>query len=82
MTAKEALREHVEHLSEDEAAEWLARMEWEGTEAETLSDDELAQLEEAEREFADGKWVSGDEVFRKPGLRSYSAGNARAAWVS
>lgn len=68
MTAKEALRERIDRLSEEEAAEWLARMEWEASEAETLTDEEMAQVVTAEREFADGEWVSGEEVFRKLAL--------------
>jgi hypothetical protein len=68
MTAKQALRERVERLSEQEAAEWLARIEWESTESEALTDEEMAQVLAAEREFAEGKSVSGEEVFRKLGL--------------
>ncbi len=68
MTAKQTLRERVERLSEQEAAEWLARIEWESTESEALTDEEMAQVLAAEREFAEGKSVSGEEVFRKLGL--------------
>lgn len=68
MTAKQTLRERVERLSEQEAAEWLARIEWESTESEALTDDEMAQVLAAEREFAEGKSASGEEVFRKLGL--------------
>ena len=35
---------------------------------ETLSEDEMARVLAAEREFAEGKSTSGDEVFRKLGL--------------
>jgi hypothetical protein len=68
MTAKQALRERVERLSEEEAAEWLARFEWESTETETLTDEEMDRVSAAEREFAEGKSVGGEEVFRKLGL--------------
>jgi hypothetical protein len=67
MTAREALKERVSRLSEEEAAEWLARMEWESTEAETLTPAEMAQLEAAEREFANGESIGGDEVFKELG---------------
>lgn len=68
MTAKEALRERVDRLSGEEAAEWLARMESESTSSETLTGDELAQLAAAAGELGDGRAVDGDEVFRKLGL--------------
>ena len=68
VTVKDALKERIDRLSEEEAAEWLARMEWEATDAETLTEDEMARVLAAEREFAEGKSVSGDEVFRKLGL--------------
>jgi hypothetical protein len=68
MTAKQALRERVERLSEEEAAEWLARFEWESTETETLTDEEMDRVLAAEREFAEGESVGGEEVFRKLGL--------------
>jgi hypothetical protein len=65
VTAKQALREKVEHLSEDEAAEWLARMEWESTDTETLTDDELADALAGKREIAAGDSVDGEELFRR-----------------
>lgn len=68
VTVKDALKERIDRLSEEEAAEWLARMEREATDAETLTEDEMARVLAAEREFAEGKSVSGDEVFRKLGL--------------
>ena len=68
VTVKDALKERIDGLSEEEAAEWLARMEWEATDSETLSEDEMARVLAAEREFAGGKSTSGNEVFRKLGL--------------
>ena len=67
VTVKDALKERIDGLSEEEAAEWLARMEWEAIDSETLSEDEMARVLSAEREFAEGKSVSGDEVFGKLG---------------
>ena len=68
MTAKQALRERIEQLSEDEAEELLARLDWEATDTETLTDEEMEQVLAAEREFARGEFVDGEEVFRKLGL--------------
>jgi hypothetical protein len=68
MTAKEALKARIDELSEEEAAEWLARIEWESSDMETLSDEELAQLRAAEREFAAGESVDAEVVLRKLGL--------------
>ena len=68
MTVKDALKERIDGPSEDEAAEWLARMEWEATDSETLSVDEMARVLAAEREVAEGKSTSGNEVDRKLGL--------------
>ncbi len=68
MTAKEALRERIDRLSESEAAEWLARIEWESTETETLTDEEVAEVLAADREIAGGRSVEGEEVFRRLGL--------------
>jgi hypothetical protein len=68
MTAKEALHEKVEGLSEDEAAELLARLEWEATETEDLTDEELAEVLEGERQLAAGDSVSGKELFARLGL--------------
>ncbi len=65
MTAKQALREKVEHLTEDEAAEWLARMEWESTDTETLTDDELEDVLAGQREIAAGESVDGEDLFRR-----------------
>ena len=68
MTAKQALRERVENLSEDEAAEWLSRMEWEATESETLTEEELAEVLAGKHEIALGDSVDGEEVFRRLNL--------------
>ena len=68
MTVKDTLKERIDGLSEEEAAEWLARMEWEATDSETLSEDEMARVMAAEREFSEGKSTSGNEVFLMLGL--------------
>lgn len=68
MTAKQALRERVESLSEEEAEEWLARLEWESTEFEELTPEEAAEVDAAEAAIAAGDFIDGEELFRKLGI--------------
>ncbi len=68
MTAKEALREQVERMSEAEAAEWLARVEWESSETEELAPDELNAVLAGEDEIARGDSVDGESLFRRLSL--------------
>jgi hypothetical protein len=68
MTAREALLERVGQLSEEDAAEWLARMEWESTEFEELTAEEWELVKDAEEEIARGETVPAEEVYRELGL--------------
>ncbi len=68
MTAKEAVKERVDKLSEDEAAEWLARIEWESTEFEELTAEEWELVRQAEREIERGETIPAEEVYRELGL--------------
>ena len=68
MTAKEALREKIDQFSEAEALEWLARIEWESTETETLTADEMAEVAAAEAAIRSGDFVDGEALFRQLGL--------------
>jgi hypothetical protein len=68
MTAKQALRERIEQLSEEQAAEWLARMEWELTEFEELSAEELADVLASQAEYERGEVVDGKGLLRELGL--------------
>ncbi len=68
MTALQALRERVEQLSEDEAAEWFARIEWESTEMDTLTEEELADALAGRAEHLAGQSIDGEELFRQLGL--------------
>lgn len=68
MTAKEALRDRIERFSEDEALEWLARIEWDSTESETLTVEELAEVLAAEESLKAGEFVDGEDLFRQLGL--------------
>ena len=65
MSAKQALRDRIERLSEEEAAELLARIEWESTEVETLSEAELKELAESEEEFSRGEASDAEDVYRR-----------------
>lgn len=63
VTAKEALHEHVDRLSEAEAEEWLLRMEWESTETEELTAAERRRWLEGKHQIAAGDWVDAEELF-------------------
>lgn len=65
MTAKEALRERIDLLTEEEAAELLDRLEWESTEEEELTPEEWARVREGKRQIDAGEWVSGDEFLAR-----------------
>ncbi len=68
MTAKEALRDRIQQLTEEQAAEWLARIEWELTEFEEVSEKELAEILASQAEYERGQAVDGKESLRKLGL--------------
>ena len=68
LTAKQALIERVETMTDEEAAELLNQLEWESTEFDTLSDDALRELADAEAEVSRGEIVSAAEVLRRLGL--------------
>ena len=57
MTAKEALKERIDSLTEEEAAELLDRLEWESTEEEILTPEQWARVQEGERQIALGDVV-------------------------
>ncbi len=65
MTAKQALLERVQAMSEEEAEEVLAQLEWESTEFEELTPEEEAEVEAGRAEFAAGNSVSADEYFKR-----------------
>ena len=68
MTAKEALRERVESLTEDEAAELLDRLEWESSEEEIPTPEQVELLLAGEAEFERGEFVDGEAFLRSRGL--------------
>ena len=68
MTAKEALRERIDTLTEDEAAELLDRLEWESSEEEIPTPEQVELLLAGEAEFERGEFVDGEEFLRARGL--------------
>jgi len=68
VTAKQALLERVETMSEEEAEELLQRLDWESTDFEELTPDELARVAEGQRQIAAGESVDGETLFRELGL--------------
>lgn len=68
MTAKETLRKKVDRLTEQQAADWLARMEWESTEVEELTAEEEALVQENQAEYARGESVDGKGLLHELGL--------------
>ncbi len=68
MTAKEALCERVESLTEDEAAELLDRLEWGSSEEEILSPEQVAEMLAGKAEFERGEFMDGEEFPRARGL--------------
>ncbi len=68
MTARQAPRERVDQLSEEEAAEWLERMDWESVPTESLTAEELAAVLAADQDIAEGHFVDGEDLLRRLGL--------------
>lgn len=68
MTAKETLRKKLNRLTEQQAAEWLARMEWESTEVEELTAEEKTLVQESQAEYERGDAVDGKELLHELGL--------------
>lgn len=68
MTAKEALRKKIDRLTEEQAAEWLARIEWESTDVEELTSEEKGLVDESQAEYERGDAVDGKELLHELGL--------------
>ena len=68
MTAKEALRKKIDRFTEEQAAEWLARIEWESTDVEELTGEENALVGESKAEYERGDAVDGKELLHELGL--------------
>jgi hypothetical protein len=65
MTAKEALRERIELLTEEEAEELLHQMDWDSTPTETLTPEELAEVVAGEDEIARGESSPLEDVLKR-----------------
>ena len=68
MTAKQALIERVETMTEEEAAELLNQLEWDATEFEELTPAELERVERGFKQVANGESIDGETLFRELGL--------------
>ena len=68
MTVKELLHERIEGMTEEAAAELLAQLDWEATEEDELTEEELAGVMEGRAQFARGEFVDGETVLRELGL--------------
>lgn len=64
MTTKEELRQIVDTLSDEAAAELLEYAHWLRQEHETLTDEELARVKRGEEQVQRGETVAWDEVRR------------------
>lgn len=65
MTAKQALRERIEALSEEEAEELLHQMDWDATPTEKLTQAEVEDMLEGEAEIARGESSSLRDVLAR-----------------
>lgn len=68
MTAKQALIERVQDMTEEEASELLAQLEWNAAEFEELTAPELARVERGEAQVARGESIDGEALFRELGI--------------
>jgi len=68
MNVKEALYEWVDRMSDEEAAELLARLEWEVTDEEELMPEEWEEVRNGLLEIARGETVPAEEVYRELGI--------------
>ena len=64
MTTKDELRQIVDTLSDEDAAELLEYAHWLQQEGETLSDAEIARVQHGEEQMRRGQSVSWDELRR------------------
>lgn len=68
MTVKERLYEFIREMTDEDAAELLAQIEWDATEEEELTPEELELVRQGLRDYEDGKTVPAAEVYRELGL--------------
>ena len=65
MTTKDEIRQIVDALSEDEAAELLAYARWLRDPGETLTDEEVNRVERGEEQIRRGETVTWDDLRRE-----------------
>lgn len=68
MTVKEALKRRIDEMSDEDAAELLAELEWQETDEEVLTPEEEAALRAGKADFAAGDWEDAEELFQARGL--------------
>ena len=68
MTVKEILHERIDGMSDEAAAELLAQLDWDATDEEELTEEELADVLEGMAQFARGEFVDGEKFLRERGL--------------
>ncbi len=70
MTAKQALRNYIEELSDDEALALLHRLEDEAQELlPPLTDEQLASVQRGLAQSERGEGIPHEEVLRRLGIR-------------
>ena len=68
MTAKQALREYIEELSEEEAQQMWDRIRDEGIEFAPLTDDDVRDIRRAIEDVEAGRGYTTEDVLRRLGL--------------
>ena len=68
MTAKEALHDRIEALTEAEAAGLLDQLEWESSEEEIPTPEQVAMMLAGEAELERGETLEGEAFLRSRGL--------------
>ena len=68
VTAKQALLELVESMSEEDAEELLSQLEQDGVDYEPLTAEEERELSEADRAITAGDVVKAEDLFKTLGV--------------
>lgn len=68
MTVKQALREWIERMTDEEAAELLAHLEWEAADEDELTPEDLAAIRQSDEEYRRGDALDGKALLRELGL--------------
>lgn len=68
MTVKQALREWIDRMSDEEAAELLAHLEWEAADEDQLTAEDIAAIQQSDEEYRRGEALDGRALLRELGL--------------